>query len=376
MSGSKSSQVPATSDPSLDGPESSENGPVSSDVPPSDVSWLQQLPQLDLSIPHALLVSLIFHIVLMLLLSMIVFGVGRRQLAPTELLVSQVENYSVMESPTFELQPDLAPESEPVFEPATDLVVAVDLAAPPKLELASQDTLTAQPVSTSSESRQSTSVAVPRSVAAIQTRVSNAGGRKGEVQFALAWQNTNDVDLHVIVPSGERISHMVRTSRCNGKLDVDMNVNGESEDPVENVRWIQNAPWGRYTVIVNLFSLHRSLSGGFRRYRGSQFQLLAQLGEDSILKSDVVRMGDQIAVYRFQYIPSSVSGAERQQLLDQLANLQSQEEQAAEPLLERARKFPADRMRDRMLNSIVIRYPHTEAAIEAMQLLGGQIRKR
>ena len=68
---------------------------------------------------------------------------------------------------------------------------------------------------------------LPTAVAAIasgiQGRVEKAGGRSGEVQFSLAWKSLNDVDLHVIVPSGEHISFSHRTSKCKGNLDVYIN---------------------------------------------------------------------------------------------------------------------------------------------------------
>ena len=197
-------------------------------------------------------------------------------------------------------------------------------------------------------------------VAAIQKRVAKAGGKQGEVQFALAWKNVNDVDLHVITPSGEHISHTHRRSRCSGFLDVDMNVEGESEEPVENVRWITHAPWGRYTVLVNFFKLN---SEGIRRPRKeSPYQLLVQLGSESLLREGVAGFGEQqVSVWRFQYIPDSFSSFEREQLLRQLELLQSQEESAAAPMLQQAQAAEGT-FRQRILQTIVETYPHTDAA--------------
>lgn len=81
--------------------------------------------------------------------------------------------------------------------------------------------------------------------------------QSGEVQVSLAWFNKNDLDLHVVCPSGERISFANRQSKCGGRLDVDMNVNyaRASNPAVENVFWAK-APRGRYKVHVNHFQNH------------------------------------------------------------------------------------------------------------------------
>lgn len=210
--------------------------------------------------------------------------------------------------------------------------------------------------------------------ATIQNRVSKAGGKKGEVQFALAWRNVNDVDLHVIAPSGEHISHLHRRSRCAGMLDVDMNVEGESEEPIENVRWITNAPLGRYTILVNFFKLN---SEGVRRpRRQSPYQLLAQLGSESLIREAVAGFGEQqVTVWRFRYVPESFPSLERERLLKQLDQLQEQEEATAAPMLEQARVAKGP-FRQRILQTIVQSYPHTDTAIEAMQMMEGEVVKR
>lgn len=80
----------------------------------------------------------------------------------------------------------------------------------------------------------------------------NAGS--GDVRISLVWHTRDDLDLHVITPSGERIWYENRTSSCCGMLDVDMNRDHESVEPVENVFWpVGQAPQGTFKVIVKLY---------------------------------------------------------------------------------------------------------------------------
>ena len=83
-------------------------------------------------------------------------------------------------------------------------------------------------------------------------RLDREGGQSGEVQITLIWNNSNDLDLHVICPSREEINFNHKRSQCNGSLDVDMNASGrQSREPVENVFWPDGkAPNGQYRVFV------------------------------------------------------------------------------------------------------------------------------
>ncbi|HEY8378806.1 MAG TPA: hypothetical protein VIK91_20080 [Nannocystis sp.] len=95
--------------------------------------------------------------------------------------------------------------------------------------------------------------------AEIRQRVIQAGGRyEGvDIRASLIWDNRNDLDLHVIAPSGEHIFYGHKRSQCGGWLDVDMNVRGETTKPVENVQWIRgSAPSGRYRVFVHNYRFH------------------------------------------------------------------------------------------------------------------------
>jgi hypothetical protein len=88
-------------------------------------------------------------------------------------------------------------------------------------------------------------------------RLRQAGARSGDVQVSLEWKNINDLDLHVIDPSGERIFYNHRDSQSGGHLDVDMNASQLTQRPVENVYWPERgAPRGVYKVEVMHFANH------------------------------------------------------------------------------------------------------------------------
>ena len=88
-------------------------------------------------------------------------------------------------------------------------------------------------------------------------RLEREGGKSGSVQVSLAWDDYNDLDLHLFCPSGERIYFNNRNSECGGELDVDMNVKPVSKTPVENVVWTSNPPKGAYKVGVHFYKHHR-----------------------------------------------------------------------------------------------------------------------
>ena len=91
----------------------------------------------------------------------------------------------------------------------------------------------------------------------IDERLEREGGASGEVQISLAWDDYNDLDLHLFCPSGERIYFNNKQSECGGELDVDMNVRPVSNTPVENVVWKGSAPLGTYKVGVHFYKHHR-----------------------------------------------------------------------------------------------------------------------
>ena len=92
----------------------------------------------------------------------------------------------------------------------------------------------------------------------LQSRLDREGARSGDVQISLMWDNFNDLDLHVVWPSGERIHGGNKKSECGGELDVDANVRPETKKPVENVVWDDGtAQAGEYQVYVHHYKKHK-----------------------------------------------------------------------------------------------------------------------
>jgi hypothetical protein len=89
-------------------------------------------------------------------------------------------------------------------------------------------------------------------------RLKAAGGKSGQLQFTLIWGNRNDLDLHCFDPNGELINYQNKKAiRSGGHLDVDRNVNGETDTPVENIYYPDgDAPLGTYRIYVVYYSRH------------------------------------------------------------------------------------------------------------------------
>ncbi|HII10478.1 MAG TPA: YfaP family protein [Candidatus Poseidoniaceae archaeon] len=172
----------------------------------------------------------------------------------------------------------------------------------------------------------------------LQARLDREGARSSDVQVSLMWNNFNDLDLHIVCPSGERIHGGNKISKCGGELDVDANVRPESKKPVENVYWPEGtAPAGKYQVYVHHYKKHKK-----RRAKDpTKFQVIINSlnDEDNDGVPDVMEYkaslshGDPIMLVATFEVPTMAERRRRKQALeDQLAALGRGEDVDVEPL--------------------------------------------
>jgi hypothetical protein len=90
----------------------------------------------------------------------------------------------------------------------------------------------------------------------ITKRRKELGGKTGDVVVTLAYEGSDDLDVHCIEPSSDHISFQNMVSLSGGELDVDANAEiPYLEKPLENIYWPGGkAPEGRYKVFVHLFA--------------------------------------------------------------------------------------------------------------------------
>jgi hypothetical protein len=142
--------------------------------------------------------------------------------------------------------------------------------------------------------------------AEIRQRVLAAGGRyEGvDIRASLLWNNRNDLDLHVIPPSGEHIFYGHKQSQCGGWLDVDMNVRGETTKPVENVQWRRGtAPAGKYKVFVQNYGFHEDTHGP------TSFRVELEVNGETqhfehTIKAGLSGPSSDVTVFEFTYDPA------------------------------------------------------------------------
>lgn len=101
----------------------------------------------------------------------------------------------------------------------------------------------------------------------IKERVKQAGGNiEALLRASLGWFNYDDLDIHVVEPSGHHIYYGNKRSHTSGALDVDMNVDsGGSRNAVENIIWTDKAKMdeGTYRVFINNYTPRETVDVGF-----------------------------------------------------------------------------------------------------------------
>jgi uncharacterized protein YfaP (DUF2135 family) len=172
--------------------------------------------------------------------------------------------------------------------------------------------------------------AAQRAMSELQERLAREGARSSDVQVSLMWNNYNDLDLHIVCPSGERIHGGNKISNCGGELDVDANVRAETKKPVENVVWPEGkAPAGVYQVYVHHYKKHAK-----RRTRDpTKFQIIALNGGEAMEYNGALTHGDPIKlVCEFKVASPEERAAKKRELEEQIlvANTLEEEEEDEE----------------------------------------------
>ena len=155
--------------------------------------------------------------------------------------------------------------------------------------------------------------AAQRAMSELQARLEREGAQSSDVQISLMWNNYNDLDLHVVCPSGERIHGGNKTSVCGGELDVDANVRAETRKPVENVFWEEGkAPAGKYHVYVHYYKKHKK-----RRSKDpTKFQVIVNQGGVPYEYNGQLSAGEPIMLVAEFDLPSPEERAERRRQLE------------------------------------------------------------
>ena len=176
--------------------------------------------------------------------------------------------------------------------------------------------------------------AASRALEELRARLEREGARSSDVQVSLMWNNYNDLDLHVVCPSGERIHGGNRKSACGGHLDVDANVRPDSRKPIENVVWPEGeAPAGTYQVFVHYYKKHKK-----RRSKDpTKFQVIANAYGDLMEYTGELTFGEEIQLVCTFNVPTMEERERiKRDLEEQIRRSESGEVSAAQILADEA----------------------------------------
>jgi len=139
----------------------------------------------------------------------------------------------------------------------------------------------------------------------MKEKVKSAGGNvTGDLCCRLAWYNADDLDFHMIEPTGYEIYFGNRraNSSCGGQLDIDMNgCDGKhSREPVENIVYSSQMTMreGTYQLWVHNYTKRESVDVGFEAEIDFRGQLY------SFNYPQAVRSDQKILVAKFSYTRS------------------------------------------------------------------------
>ena len=173
--------------------------------------------------------------------------------------------------------------------------------------------------------------AASRALEELRARLEREGARSSDVQVSLMWNNYNDLDLHVVCPSGERIHGGNRKSACGGELDVDANVRPDSRKPVENVVWPEGeAPAGTYQVFVHYYKKHKK-----RRSKDpTKFQVIANAYGDLMEYTGELTFGEEIQLVCTFNVPTMEEREQiKRDLEEQIRRAEAEKSVSADQIL-------------------------------------------
>jgi hypothetical protein len=146
----------------------------------------------------------------------------------------------------------------------------------------------------------------------IKKRAREAGGQVDNVDIraTLLWNTRDDLDIHMITPANEHIFYQKKRVQSGGWLDIDMNVQGESLKPVENIRYASGvAPSGKYRVYVQNYGFHDNEfhSGG---RKDIPYQVEIEINGEVQFFEGVTQAGksgsqSDVEILEFDYDPSA-----------------------------------------------------------------------
>lgn len=123
-------------------------------------------------------------------------------------------------------------------------------------------------------------------------------GNRGKLRVNLAWNTTDDLDIHVLIPNGQVINYSNKIVEYNGalgQLDVDKNASNDIvSSPQENINW-NVIPQGKHTISVNFFTSREKTKVSFT------ISIIPDVGEGRIYNAYVESEGAyktrQVAVF-------------------------------------------------------------------------------
>lgn len=131
-----------------------------------------------------------------------------------------------------------------------------------------------------------------------QVRQTNLEGQSGKLRINLAWNTTDDLDLHIETPNGE-ISYnrkAVENQGVIGILDVDKNAGDELvSNPQENISF-DGMPIGLHKVYVNLYRIRERSEVPFT------VTIIPENGEGRIFDKKVNSFKRNKYIVSFEYV--------------------------------------------------------------------------